>query len=60
MVHDQTPCALVPGVGTFHHPALGQDDKAGGVGLDGEQIGLLRMRPTANVLVGRVAYDLDL
>ena len=60
MVHDQPACPLVPGMGALHHPTLGQDHKAVGVSVDGEQIPLVGMRPASDVLVGWMAYDLDL
>ena len=60
MVHDQSPRTFVPGVCALYNPTLGQHDEAFGIGLDGEQVTLVWMRPAPNILVGRMANHLDL
>lgn len=55
MVHDHAPLTLQPCVSAFDHPALGQDDKATGLGTREQR--LLRVVPFAEG--ARAAHDLD-
>ena len=58
MVHDQAAGAFVPGVRPFDDPALGQGDKALGIGLDGKELALAGMAPATAALVGRMTNDI--
>ncbi len=60
MMHDESPRTFVPGMRAFHNPTFGQYDEAIGIGLNGEQITLVRVGPTPNILVGRMSNHLNM